>query len=309
MHTLSPARCSPGEHSIGFMANAVGHRLESCESPVWMGCWLCSFRRLARCKSSDEKRCVHCAGRYRRRVCRVADSGRVRYPGRQLLMLTLTAPGDGEHVDKRTGRVCGCTKEGGTDLAHWNQRLGHNWNRFLQDLRRMWRHHLQYFRGVEVQKRGALHLHVLVRLGPRGLVLNHHEREKLRELAMHHGFGHEVRCEAVRDGGASGYVAKYVSKAVADRGEVPWRRVDNATGEVRLKASYRTWSCSRRWGQTMAAVIAEQVEWAVAGSCGGGSSAAAGCDGLAPKAPLDTDSQRYTSVVIDGPSLCLSSAM
>jgi hypothetical protein len=184
------------------------------------------------------------------------------------------------------------------DLADWNQSAGHHWNRLVQDIRRTWGQHVEYFRAVEVQKRGALHLHVLVRLG-RGQVVDVVE---LRKLAMAHGFGHEVRCDPVRDGGGAGYVAKYVSKAVGDRCEVPWRRVDVETGEISLRASYRCWSSSRHWGQSMASLLVEQREWVLNGGAGGSGAAgpcgaacgAAGCGALAPKAPLDSYSQRYT---------------
>jgi hypothetical protein len=55
---------------------------------------------------------------------------------------------------------------------------------------------------------------------------------------------------------AAGYVAKYVSKATDQRGEVPWDTVDSHTGEVVAvpEARYRTWSASRGWGMTMKAL-------------------------------------------------------
>lgn len=84
----------------------------------------------------------------------------------------------------------------------------------------------------------------------------------MRELAIKHGFGHEVDIQAVKGEGAAGYCAKYVSKSADDRDELPW--VDRATGErLRGVGRYRPWSSSRRWSAlTMAAIRAEQSRWA-----------------------------------------------
>lgn len=166
---------------------------------------------------------------------------------------------------------CPCTGPAGTDVASWNARQGEMWTHLLRDLRLLLGG-LEYFRAVEVQDRGALHLHLLVRLTApvlvgRGLL------QQVRALALRHGFGHSVDVQPVGSDGersarlVAWYLAKYVGKAAGARGEVPWRRrlireVDLLTGEVRARfvgpSGYRTWTASRRWGSSMGAVKAAQ---------------------------------------------------
>jgi hypothetical protein len=241
---------------------------------------------------------VPCSIVYRQRVARVAGSG-VRV-GRDGLFLTVTAPGRRAH-DIRPGQPCRCTPEGGVDLADWNVGAAGRWNRLVLELSRLVgadlvtydedgrvhrRTGLSYFRGAEVQRRGALHFHVLIRRRDgAALAVSKHE---LRRLAIKHGFGHEVDVQPVTPDHAA-YVAKYVSKSANDRREVPWagrayarpvnpahrvdRRsglvVDRRTGEVVGEAvetivrvaTFRTWAASRTWGDPMSAVVAAQRHW------------------------------------------------
>jgi len=208
-------------------------------------------------------------------VYQVALSGFVVVGRGQKLFLTLTAPGTEAHEDRVHGGICPCTPEGGVAVPVWNARLPKRWNRFMQQLRR--RHgRLAYFRAIETQRRGALHEHVIL-CSPdpsRALVLS---VRAVRALAIEHGYGHSLRLEAVSsEGGAASYVAKYVSKACDERGEVPW--VNEATGEF-LRARYRPWSASRDWGVRMAAVREAQKCWAAAN------------DG---QTPLDNNTKIYT---------------
>jgi hypothetical protein len=220
------------------------------------------------------------------------------------LVVTVTA---GSHISRHRDRSrpdapwCRCTPVGGVDLGDWNGSQGDRWNRFMQALRRSGLfgegEHLQYFRAVEVQDgkrrsdgmgRNALHEHVLLR--SRGVVrVDADLVDALRELAMDHGYGHEVvveRAAVSQDGRArlaAWYAAKYVSKAADVRSQVPWRRrflgvkhgraevVDPLTGVVSEVATvqerwsprtYRTWTASRGWGASMAAVKIAQRDWA-----------------------------------------------
>jgi len=131
---------------------------------------------------------------------------------------------------------------------------------------------VQFFRAVEVQDgkrrsdghgRGALHLHVMT-WSPTPLDL-----VQLRTLALRAGFGHSVDLAYCEPGSrrAAYYVAKYVTKACDQRDDVPWHAetIDQLTGEVTrgpVTARYRTWSTSRQWGLTMAAVRAEAAAYA-----------------------------------------------
>ena len=251
-----------------------------------------------RCGATSEVRCKPCAVSYRRRVRRVADSGRVRYPGATLLHLTITAPSEkDQHCRRHKGcdarrnescDVCPCTPPGGVHLGKWNGTCSARWNRFLGQLRRQTGLKLQYFRAAEVQERGALHFHVMIRLPrSRGCVLS---EAQIREIAMNYGFGHSVKLDPITDHKAAGYVAKYVSKSCADRAAMPW--VHRRTGEVTNgHGRYRCWTSSREWGQSMKDVRAEQAAWwaAQAGSAPPAEQA--------PTGPLDPSSQSYAPVI------------
>jgi hypothetical protein len=199
-----------------------------------------------------------------------------------------------------SGKLCDCTPPGGVDLATWNGDAAHNWNRFHQDLERAWGQRLQYFRGVEVQGRGALHFHVLIRLQVGQVV----KLGELRKLAIKHQFGHSLTCDPVRDGRGAGYAAKYVTKAAGAREGVPW--VQRSTGEIKRRAGYRCWSSSRRWGLTMGQLVESQRSFAIAraaseGTGDGGSRLRV--PATAPKAPLDSSPHSYTAGCRSGPAL------
>ena len=175
-------------------------------------------------------------------------------------MLTLTAPSEGEHLswvvdwDRKLARpVCSCDQEMAGGLGAWNASAGSRWNRLRGDLARLYPG-LIYLRVVEIQERGAIHLHVLV-WTPIPLVLN-----EVQTLAVLAGFGCVIDYEASVGTGHATYVSKYATKATDQRQDVPWEaiKVDRTTGEVEAvtDAKYRNWSCSRDWGLTMKALEA-----------------------------------------------------
>jgi len=205
----------------------------------------------ARCRRTDPGVCEPCSTLYRRNVRRVALSGCDLEPGASVFV-TFTAPGERQHF-LPSGEACPCTPPGGVDLATWNGRAVDRWNDLSRALARaMGVERFEYFRAVEVQKRGALHLHVLLRL-PRGARIT---TGMVRRLAIRHGYGHAVDVQVVRDSRAASYVAKYVSKASGQRHEVPY--VHRLTGEIG-PGRWRTWVASRAWGETMRSVIAAQA--------------------------------------------------
>lgn len=260
-------------HAVTFCADDTGHRLQvlgyvrgprpagvDCESPLRVVCGRCDYRTVWQCQGHRESRCRPCAARYRRRVRAVADSGMRRAVG-YLYLLTLTAPGRRAHR-LPDGTPCRCTPEGGVELASWNTSHSRRWNHFRTRLRQA-HPELQFFRGVEVQQRGALHDHAMVwSAEPLSLAF-------LRTLAMDAGFGHSVDLAPCEPGSrkAAYYVSKYVTKATDKREDVPWlgELVNFATGEVTeglVPGRYRTWSMSREWGDTMAQVRAVAAEYA-----------------------------------------------
>lgn len=235
--------------------------------------------------------CRPCGERSKKRVQRVAGSGVV--TGVDGLFLTVTAPSWRQHFHARTGMACRCTGGGHANLAEWNATAGKRFNWLMRDLgrwlgrcrecrrrliagRRKVRScaycspdvKLVYFKGAETQTRGALHFHWLVRRAD-GQPLRLRKAE-FKWWALRHGFGHEVDVTAIAEHHA-GYVAKYASKSASERPDVPWagwrrtERVDRETGEIvkgvvwSTRATYRTWSKSRAWGDSMRTVRCRQA--------------------------------------------------
>jgi hypothetical protein len=185
----------------------------------------------------------------------------MRRPDGFLYLLTLTAPGREAHT-LPSGALCLCTPPGGVDLAEWNASHSRRWNHFRTLLRREYPG-VQFFRGVEVQQRGALHDHAMTH-SDAAISL-----AVVRRLAIRAGFGHSVDLAPCEPGSrkAAYYVSKYVTKATDSRESVPWAAdlVDLDTGEVTRGVTagrYRTWSMSREWGDTMAAVRARASAYA-----------------------------------------------
>lgn len=282
----------------------------ACERPVALCCLACGLVVAVDCHTSRSASCGPCGLRYRANVQRIA---RV-HAG--LLFWTLTAPGRRAHSIRNVAGAwvpCPCTRPGGVDLARWNAGAALAFSRMLnngvrRDPRFAWLRGA-YFRATETQKRGALHYHLLVQVRP-GVVVTEPMLADLTELAMAYGFGHRCDVESIDPGRGAHYVAKYVGKASNERHDVPWAREksrevtatvppvrpqDIANGWVRhleprpgrlvvswtsTRATYRTWSTSRDWPNTMRALRAAQEHYAhvlgVLPDVQGGADAAAG---------------------------------
>lgn len=181
---------------------------------------------------------------------------------------------------------------------------------------------MQYFRryygateyacAVEVQKRGLLHFHALVRVSEHNARLAEHygrtdPESPLRLLAIRWGFGHEIDLQLLPPGDARAahYCSKYVSKSASDREVMPWPDADGSPGVG--NGRYRPWSASRRWGLTMLAIRRAQSAWWATqaaegaregsqtpeGVLGGGAGRQAG-------GALDSNPRNYTLVVRPG---------
>lgn len=267
---------------------------ESCEKPSMLVCVGCGGRTAKRCRTSRGSRCKPCARSYRVAVHHVARSGLML--GGRTYLVTFTAPGAELHSYR--GWICPCTSESTrldstAALALWNASCVHRWNRLHQATERRVGGKLSCFKAVEVQRRGALHLHVLVRVD-RSVRL---PLSMLRSLAMRHGFGHAVDVQEVSSEHAAWYVAKYVSKSTDERDCAPF--LDRATGEIGT-GRWRAWSSTRgrrSWGATMASVRAAQSAWVLEQRMGSDATddgaAGARCDGEA--VALDPRSQRYAN--------------
>lgn len=283
-----------GRHSWRYGGRSE-HPHPDCSRPFLLRCGACPTVVVKRCGRSSSQ-CASCAATYRRRVRRVASSG-VLLPG-LVYLLTLTAPGNAEHAYR--GQRCPCTAGTGlsdeVDLARWNGQMVHRWNRLHQALQRRLGVRIDYFRAVETQRRGALHLHVLVRVSVPVRI----RESMLRAEAMRHGYGHSVDVAKVDGERAAGYVAKYVTKAADERGLVPY--VHRVTGEFG-PGRWRAWVASRRWGESMATVRGAQRAWAQArraeaatfGASQAGGARRGADDGADAAGALDPNRVRYTT--------------
>lgn len=241
-----------------------------CDRPKLLRCE-CGDELRLRCQTGSRALCGPCSRMYRARVSIIGVSGVLRVPGRSTWFLTLTAPSDrGQHCRRHRDceafgpscDPCPCTPVGGIDIGCWNRDHGQRWNRFCQALRRMLGEHVEYFRGVELQERGALHDHALIRFRTGTVV----DFDALRALAIHHGFGHSIDWRHAEEAHAL-YAAKYASKSVDDRKFMPW--ADEHGRHVPGNRRFRTWTASRRWGTTMRALKSNAVEWARSGAGAG----------------------------------------
>jgi hypothetical protein len=186
-----------------------------CTAPLLVVCRVCDGRLIWPCRAHRASRCVPCSERYRRLLVRIAESRSASAHRGHGSFLTLTAPGEHEHARWIPGRPGGggpCDCRVG-DLAEWNAAAGQAWNRLRLGLSRLCP--FEYFRVVEVQKRGALHLHVLLWSAeplPRGQV---------QELALAAGFGCQIDLSPLSPKRHAHYAAKYATKATDQRGAAP----------------------------------------------------------------------------------------
>ena len=270
--------CSQGKHRWSFDGRSA-HALPGCDRPNQMRCGGCGAVSVVRCRSS-RSRCAPCSKRYQRNVSRIARSGLVLLPGREYF-LTLTAPGEREHL-LPSGAPCPCTSESNklddaVSLAVWNGESVHRWNRLHQAIERHYGVKLSYFRATEVQDRGALHFHVIIRVeSPCKIRVS-----EVRKLAIRHNFGHAVDVRPVEDKRAAWYVAKYVTKCSDERELVPY--LNRRTGELG-PGRWRTWTSSRSWGESMRSLRASQRDWVLeqrklSGEDPGTAEPATGCAG------------------------------
>lgn len=199
-------------------------------------------------------KCVPCSARYRQLVAQVASHHPLHRAG-HLYFLTLTAPGERAHQRWRIDNVgpvvaCPCHEFDGS-IGGWNATASKRWNRLRTALRRIYPG-LEFFRAVEPQKRGFLHLHPLL-WSPDPV-----DPYVVQRLALEVGFGCNMTMPEIPPGSNKHayYVSKYVSKGADQRADVPWVAdwTDKSTGETfygPTTPTYRTWSISQGWGIRM----------------------------------------------------------
>jgi hypothetical protein len=228
-------------------------RTVDCDRPLRVVCRQpeCGHVEQWACGCSSEARCTPCSERTRKHYARVIETGLSDAPG-FAYFLTLTAPSPDPHRQWVQGRVshrpdCSCWDTGMT-LGQWNRQESACWNRLRTALART-AGSLAYAGAVEVQKRGALHRHVVIRT-PGPLL-----PREVQALALAAGYGCVLDLQEIGSAAGMGrYLSKYVTKG-ADRDQAPWEdvRVNHSTGEITVHTTptYRLRSQSQSWGCTM----------------------------------------------------------
>lgn len=299
-----------GDHRVRFVGYVQGGRVEGldCAQPMRLVCRCCASRKAIPCGTRHESRCGTCSARHRRRLTRLAQYG-TSIPSRarsgSMGMLTITAPGttpDHHRVIPRqiyrrgqSRPVCGCERRlDHRGIPGWNPTTSARWNHLRTSLRREYPG-LEFVKGTEVQKRQALHVHVLM-WSPKDV-----DVALIHRLVLAAGFGCSIDWTPCEPGSRrmAGYIAKYVTKD-AEPADVPWDEevLDTRTGElVQLRrAHFRAWTASRGWGITMreiraaagrAAAVTASARRAVAspgtsGNCGDHEAWRSGGGGLPP---------------------------
>jgi len=244
----------------------------------------------SKCGAARSSKCPPCAEVKRGDVAAVGRSGWVDCPSDRGYFVTLTAPGadvlrwDVAKCNHGSAVPCsgkiGC-KVDEHDLARWHDGLGQRWSWFITELRRLLGCDVQFFKTWELQSRGALHTHSMLKVD--GPVTDRRFRAAVRLAASRWGFGRQVDVQMVdlsdslNAAKAAGYCAKYASKSADDLTGVD--RLD-VWGEIR-PVGLRSWSASRRWGDTMSVVRQRRCAWAAAAATAnvGGAAANAMCGG------------------------------
>lgn len=239
-------------------------RCRDCTNVRAMICAYCNHRVWVRCERSAGG-CEGCAGRYKRRIYRLGVEGAqkcAQLPGDRLFMLTLTAPGEG------------------TDLEAWNAALPQAWSHWVEYARRGLPHcRIEFIKTFEYQKRGALHVHAVVRVV--GAVSEKQIRRAFVEARRAWDFGDQWKLDTA-DEKAAGYICKYIVKHAEEMPKGCGRRV---------------WSSSRGWG-TMRALRQRQRTWAEAqtGAAPQGGARLSAALGDAAGIALDPSTDIYTPV-------------
>lgn len=195
-----------------------------------------------RCGTRSEKKCPGCAWIYKKDTAKILRSGLLDDGACRYFFLTLTAPSFGatHNVPKRGERKkcrCGawhdaekdidlrgvpldCDKYDYSGQAYFNYQIGKLWNTTLTLLRKKFPD-LCFAKVYEWQQRGALHVHVILRIPAADFSGDGDAASLLKECAssatyggwMH--WGSQNDCREIRGGASSDKVIGYLKKAVS----------------------------------------------------------------------------------------------
>ena len=195
-----------------------------------------------RCGTRSEKKCPGCAWVYKKDTAKILRSGLLDDGACRYFFLTLTAPSFGatHNVPKRGERKrcrCGAWHDADKDMdlrgvpldcdeydysgqAYFNYRIGGLWNTTLTLLRK-WFPDLCFAKVYEWQQRGALHVHIILRIPAADFLGKGDAESLLKKRAssatcggwMH--WGSQNDCREIRGGVSSDKVIGYLKKAVS----------------------------------------------------------------------------------------------
>jgi len=195
-----------------------------------------------RCGTRSEKRCPGCAWIYKKDTAKILRSGLLDDGACRYFFLTLTAPSFGvtHNVPKRGERKrcrCGAWHDAKKDIdlrgvpldcdeydysgqTRFNYQIGKLWNTTLTLLRKKFPD-LCFAKVYEWQQRGALHVHVILRIpaadfhgqGDAASLLKRYASSATYGGWMH--WGSQNDCREIRGGVSSDRVIGYLKKAVS----------------------------------------------------------------------------------------------
>lgn len=195
-----------------------------------------------RCGTRSEKKCPGCAWIYKKDTAKILRSGLLDDGACRYFFLTLTAPSFGatHNVPKRGERKkcrCGAWHDAEKDIdlrgvpldcnqydysgqAYFNYQIGKLWNTTLTLLRKKFPD-LCFAKVYEWQQRGALHVHVILRIPAADFSGDGDAASLLRECASSATYGgwmywgSQNDCREIRGGASSDKVIGYLKKAVS----------------------------------------------------------------------------------------------
>ncbi len=306
--------CSAWGHVYRHRGRAESER-DDCHRPNLLRCVWCSSELVVRCGATRASRCEPCSTSHRKDVAYIGRSGVSDSPT-GFFFVTLTAPGkdllpwDPDVCSH--DRAVACSGDLGCrvnlfDAAAWNYRMTQNWSWFVTYLRRELKRYgltLEFFKAIETQERGVLHIHAMVRVEG-GVISRRRLREMVATCAREWDFGRQVDVQHVQPGDGremarkAGYCASYISKSADSPAPcfIFEEGIDLSTGEgvaVHSWKGYRPWSASHGFGDTMKAIKHRRRNWACQEGDGvtpppGGAAVPSGAAGA-----LDLKRDRYT---------------
>jgi hypothetical protein len=232
---------------------------------------------LAPCGTARASKCRYCSEIKRGDVAAISRSGWTDKPLDRGVFVTLTAPGENvlpwdrdkctHGADVRCSGSIGCMASE-VALALWHSKMSSMWTHLITELRRTLDGSgpavdVQFVKTYEPQKRGALHIHSMMRL--EGVCSEARFTAAMKKAARLNGFGPQLDLDFIDLSNErtvariAGYLSKYTTKCADALQHV--EVINLHTGEFR-PCTLRNWSASALWGDRMWETQLRRVTWA-----------------------------------------------